>query len=67
VPAAMRTAVTRKANLLVVDGVVRGTWTVKRHRVVVEHPDGPAPDRTQVATEVALLATMLERRLELAP
>ena len=65
VPAAHRTAVTRKANPVLADGVVRGFWTLARDRVVVDRDDaGLLPDDA-LAAEAARLATVLGRALDL--
>ncbi|MDR7255735.1 hypothetical protein J2X46_004752 [Nocardioides sp. BE266] len=61
VPAGHRTAMTRGANPVVVDGVVHGTWTVDEEAVTVTCPlSGDAAD-----AEVARLSTLLGRTLAL--
>jgi len=69
VPPGLRTHVSRGANLLVVGGVVSGTWSLQGDRVVVTWLAGPARGSKQavptqeVADEVARLATILDRSL----
>jgi hypothetical protein len=43
VPPNLREAMTRKANPVIVGGVVRGTWARKRDELMVTWPDGTAP------------------------
>lgn len=65
VPAARRTTVTRKANLVVAGGVVSGTWSAGPAGFAVtwfgERGD---PPRAAIADEVARLAGLLDRPLE---
>ena len=64
VPAACRQAVTRKANLMVVGGVVRGTWAVRGDDLVLTWADGggiPRGVEGEVAEESARLAGILGR------
>jgi hypothetical protein len=63
-PATQRQAVTRKANPVIVGGVVRGTWAVKRDDVTVTWLDrsGAAP-REEIEEECARLAAVLGREL----
>ncbi len=65
VPGARRTPVTRKANLVVVGGVVGGTWRRRGEEVQVSwfEESGPVP-REAVAEQVARLASILARPLE---
>ena len=67
VTAGVRDQVTRKANLVLVGGVVRGTWTARGDDLTVTWlDDAPAP-RAAVAAEAERLASVLgERRLVLA-
>lgn len=64
VPPAHRKAVSLKANLVVVGGVVRGTWSSSGDQVAVAwFPEsGPVPEQ-DVADEVTRLGTILERPL----
>jgi hypothetical protein len=66
VPPAARQAVTRKSPLVVVGGVVAGTWTRRGDVVTVtwaERTSGPS--RSLVGEEVARLGRILGRPLEL--
>ena len=67
VPPGVRDQVTRKANLVIVGGVVRGTWTARGDDLTVTWlDDAPAP-RAAIAAEAERLASVLgERRLVLA-
>lgn len=67
VPPDLRTQVTRGAGLVVVGGVVQGTWSRTEDEVRVDWLPGarpPAPEA--VADEVARLGTVLDRPLSLA-
>ena len=68
-PPACRDAMTRKANPVVVGGVVRGTWAVKKDRegeVAVTWLDGtPRPGRA-LEEEVQRLAAIRGEELRLA-
>ncbi|MBF4160875.1 DNA glycosylase AlkZ-like family protein [Nocardioides acrostichi] len=62
VPPMMRPAVTRKSDLVLVDGVVRGTWRARAGEVVVAWPDDDAPaelDAEALAAEVERVAALL--------
>ncbi len=60
-PASRREAVTRKANPVIVGGVVRGTWTRKGDELTVTWLDpGPRPD-ADIEEEAARLAGILGR------
>jgi hypothetical protein len=65
VPTRRRMLVSRQANLVILGGVVSGTWSVKRDRLTVAWfaEAGPVPGRP-LAVEVARLATILDRPLE---
>ncbi|MBB6629046.1 AlkZ family DNA glycosylase [Nocardioides sp. KIGAM211] len=71
-PPAHRDAVTRKANPVLVGGVVRGTWTLARpakdgsRRVTVTWLDDTPGSATALAQEVQRLATALGQDLTLA-
>jgi hypothetical protein len=59
VPAAHRTPVTRKANLVISGGVVSGTWSVKGGEVEVSwFRQNGAPPRKALEEQVDRLATM---------
>ena len=65
-PAARREPVTRKANPVVVGGVVRGTWTRKGDELTVTWLDeGPRPVAA-IEEETARLAAILGRELHLS-
>ncbi len=67
VPPARRPVVSRGAHLVVVGGVVSGTWAVKGDRVdVAWFPEATPAGREDLAPEVGRLSTMLDRTLELA-
>ena len=53
VPPQLRESVTRKADLVLHGGVVRGTWRRRGDDVVVAWQDGPAAPRSAVDAEVA--------------
>jgi hypothetical protein len=64
VPPARRALVSKGANVVIADGVVRGTWALADDGVAIEWfqgSGGPAGD--QVEAEVARLATILDRPL----
>jgi hypothetical protein len=64
VPAACRQAVTRKANLILVGGVVRGTWAVRGDDLALTWADdGRSPQAVEeaVVEEVRRLAEILGR------
>lgn len=66
VPPALREAMTRKANPVVVGGVVRGTWARKRDDVTVTWlADGPPPQEA-IQQEVGRLAGVLGLDLRLS-
>ncbi len=65
VPPARRTLVSRQANLVIVGGVVSGTWSVNDDQVVVAwFIEAGTPVREALAEEVARLATILDRPLQ---
>jgi Winged helix DNA-binding domain len=67
VPPARRTLVSRQANIVIVGGVVSGTWSITGDRVVAAwftEAGPPAPEA--LAEEVARLATLLRRPLQSA-
>ena len=67
VPPARRAVVSGGANLVVVGGVVAGTWTVKAEQLAVTwFPEADAADRDRLADEVARLGAFLGRSLDLA-
>ena len=65
VPAARRALVSRGANVVIVGGVVSGTWTVAGDRVAVAWfaEAGPPPSQA-LADEVARLAAIEDRPLQ---
>ena len=64
-PSTMRTAVTRKANPVTVDGVVRGTWATKGGQLSVTWLDqAPRPPRKAIEEEASRLAGILGRDLD---
>ncbi|WP_211588731.1 DNA glycosylase AlkZ-like family protein [Allorhizocola rhizosphaerae] len=66
VPPARRTLVSRGANIVIVGGVVSGTWSLSGGQVVAAWfaEAGPPPAREALADEVARLATILGRPLQ---
>ncbi|GGO69448.1 DNA glycosylase AlkZ-like family protein [Nocardioides deserti] len=63
-PLGVREAVTRKAGLVVVGGVVRGTWTRKDPEVDVAWFDGgPTPPERALEQEAVRLGSLLGRDL----
>ena len=68
-PAPRRESVTRKANPVVVGGVVRGSWARRGDELVVTWPDERPPPSTALEEEVTRLARVLGRdlRLRLVP
>lgn len=65
VPPARRSLVSRQANIVIVGGVVSGTWSLTGDRVVTAWfaEVGPPP-REELAEEVARLATVFDRPLQ---
>ena len=64
VPPSKRALVSRGANVVLVGGVVSGTWSVARDRVAVDWFAGRPRDADAIADEVARLAAILGRPLE---
>src|SRR5262249_40599029 len=64
VPAAQRTLVTRKANLVVAGGVVSGTWVARRDEGEVTwfHENGAPPEQA-LPEQVDKLAALIGRPL----
>ncbi len=63
-PSTQRQAVTRKANLVTVDGVVRGTWATKGDELSLAWLDAsPPPSRAAIEEETTRLAGLLGRDL----
>lgn len=62
-PPAVREAVTRKAGLVVVGGVVRGTWRRNGAEVGIDWRDDVPLREAAVEKEVARLGTLLDRDL----
>jgi len=65
VPADRRDAVTRKANLVVAGGVVRGTWKVAGDVLRVTWLDDARRPRTAIEEEAARLGGLLDSELRL--
>jgi hypothetical protein len=66
VPPARRRLVSQQANLVILGGVVSGTWSLSDDQVVVAwFTEAGSPAREALAEEVARLATILERPLQL--
>jgi hypothetical protein len=63
-PPSRRDPVTRKANVVIVGGVVCGTWTLREDTVRVAWFDGQRPEEA-VAQETARLARIVDRDLRL--
>ncbi|CAN5615510.1 winged helix DNA-binding domain-containing protein [soil metagenome] len=64
VPPARRTLVSRGANIVIVGGVVSGTWSLTDDQVVSAwFAEAVPPVREALAEEVARLATILDRPL----
>jgi DNA glycosylase AlkZ-like len=64
VPPARRTLVSRQANLVLVGGVISGTWSLSDDQCVAAwFAEAGPPDRDALAEEVARLATILGRPL----
>jgi hypothetical protein len=65
VPPARRTLVSRGANVVIVGGVVSGTWSVADDQVVVTwFAEAAPPAREALAGGVLRLATILDRPLQ---
>ena len=65
VPAALRTSVTRKANLIVAGGVVSGTWRAGSAGFAVTwFAECGEPPRAAIEDEVARVADLLDRPAE---
>lgn len=64
-PPALRDLITRKANPVVVGGVVRGTWTRNDDEVTVTWLDGRRRPDTGIGQEARRLADILGRDLRL--
>jgi hypothetical protein len=64
VPPSQRTLVSRGANVIVVGGVVSGTWSIRNDRVSIDWFAGAPPSAKALGDEVARLASILGRRLE---
>jgi hypothetical protein len=64
-PASRRDPVTRKANLVTVGGVVRGTWARRGDELTVGWLDEQPPPERALEEETARLAGILDRDLHL--
>ena len=62
-PPGRRDAMTRKANPVVVGGVVRGTWARRGHDLMVSWLDDSKPPAAALEEEGARLATILDHDL----
>jgi hypothetical protein len=65
VPPDRRTLVTRKANLVIAGGVVRGTWMIKDDELAVRWLDNDTPPHQDLAEETGRLASIFGRPLGL--
>jgi hypothetical protein len=66
VPPARRTLVSRGANIVIVGGVVSGTWSLNGNQVIVAwFTEAGTPAWEALAEEVARLAAILDRPLQL--
>ncbi len=64
VPPARRALVSRKANIVIVGGVVSGTWSLAGNKVVVGwFAEAGPPAHDALAEEIARLATILDHPL----
>jgi hypothetical protein len=67
VPPGRRALVSRQANLLIVGGVVSGTWSLARDKLSVNwFAEGVPPPRNGLADEVSRLAMIMDLPLELS-
>ncbi len=65
VPPGARALVSRQANIVIVGGVVSGTWALTHDHVAVDwFAEGRAPAGNGFADEVARLATIVDRPLQ---
>jgi len=64
-PSKQRDAVTRKANPVIVGGVVHGTWAVKGDELTVNCVDGKQPSRRAIEEETRRMAGILGKDLHL--
>ncbi len=65
VPPGKRALVSRGANIVIIGGVVSGTWSLTHDRVAVAwFAEGRPPARDALAEEIARLAKMLDRPLQ---
>ena len=65
VPSARRALVSRQANIVIVGGVVSGTWSLTDDHVIAAwFVEAGPPPREALAEEVARLATILDRPLQ---
>ena len=65
VPPARRALVSRKANIVIVGGVVSGTWSLAGDKVVVGwFVEAGPPAHDALAEEIARLATILDQTLQ---
>jgi hypothetical protein len=65
VPPALRPLVSRQANIVIVGGVVSGTWSIPDDQVVVDwFAEARPPEREALADAVSRLAPLLDRPLQ---
>ena len=65
VPPARRTLVTRQANLVILGGVVSGTWSLSEDQLAIAwFAESGQPPRKDLAEEVARLGGILDRPLQ---
>jgi hypothetical protein len=64
-PAALREAMTRKANPVIVGGVVRGIWTLKKDEITVARLDGKQQSHEAIEEEAQRLAAFLGEGMRL--
>lgn len=65
VPPALRTQISRGANLVIVGGVVTGTWSLKGDQIIVSwSAEAVTPPSAALTDEVARLAALLDRPLQ---
>jgi DNA glycosylase AlkZ-like len=65
VPPARRTLVSRQANIVIVGGVVSGTWSLAEDQVIIAwFAEAAPPAREELAEEVWRLATILGQPLQ---
>ena len=66
-PQPLRDAMTRKANPVICDGVVRGTWSRKGDEISITWHEGRRPPQKAIEREAARLASILGTNLQVRP